>query len=66
MSTTDIRTVAVIGLGNMGGPMAANLAKAGLTVHGPTRRPRRARRRPTRASPSTNPPSTPSPPPTRW
>ena len=34
MSTTDIRTVAVIGLGNMGGPMAANLAKAGLTVHG--------------------------------
>lgn len=34
MSTTDIRTVAVIGLGNMGGPMAVNLAKAGLDVHG--------------------------------
>lgn len=34
MSTTDIRTVAVIGLGNMGGPMAANLAAAGLSVHG--------------------------------
>ena len=27
MSTTDIRTVAVIGLGNMGGPMAANLPR---------------------------------------
>jgi len=25
-------TVAFIGLGNMGGPMAANLAKAGFTV----------------------------------
>lgn len=32
--SNDIRTVAVIGLGNMGGPMAANLAGAGLTVHG--------------------------------
>ena len=27
-------TVAVIGLGNMGGPMAANLAKAGYEVKG--------------------------------
>ncbi|MBP3088311.1 3-hydroxyisobutyrate dehydrogenase [Corynebacterium sp. sy017] len=31
MSTT---TIAFIGLGNMGGPMAANLVKAGMTVHG--------------------------------
>ena len=28
------QTIAVIGLGNMGGRMAANLAKAGLTVQG--------------------------------
>lgn len=27
-------TIAFLGLGNMGGPMAANLAKAGHTVHG--------------------------------
>ncbi|MBV9701637.1 MAG: 3-hydroxyisobutyrate dehydrogenase [Methylobacteriaceae bacterium] len=27
-------SIAVIGLGNMGGPMAANLARAGLVVHG--------------------------------
>ncbi|MCB1523893.1 MAG: NAD(P)-binding domain-containing protein, partial [Rhodoblastus sp.] len=27
-------TVAFIGLGNMGGPMAVNLAKAGHKVHG--------------------------------
>ena len=27
-------TVAFIGLGNMGGPMAANLVRAGVTVHG--------------------------------
>lgn len=27
-------TIAFIGLGNMGGPMAANLVKAGHTVHG--------------------------------
>ena len=27
-------TVAFIGLGNMGGPMAANLAKAGYSVRG--------------------------------
>src|SRR5690625_7379371 len=29
-----ISTVAVIGLGNMGGPMAINLAKAGLETRG--------------------------------
>ncbi|MCV7083272.1 NAD(P)-binding domain-containing protein, partial [Mycolicibacterium insubricum] len=27
-------TVAFLGLGNMGGPMAANLVKAGFTVRG--------------------------------
>ena len=27
-------TVAFLGLGNMGGPMAANLVNAGYTVHG--------------------------------
>ena len=27
-------TIAFLGLGNMGGPMAANLVKAGHTVHG--------------------------------
>lgn len=32
--TETIRTIAVIGLGNMGGPMAANLATAGYAVHG--------------------------------
>ena len=30
----SISTVAVIGLGHMGGPMAANLAQSGLTTHG--------------------------------
>ena len=30
----SITTVAVIGLGNMGGPMAANLAKSGLSTRG--------------------------------
>lgn len=34
MSTSKIEKVAVIGLGNMGGPMACNLAKAGYQVVG--------------------------------
>ncbi|MBM4591065.1 3-hydroxyisobutyrate dehydrogenase, partial [Rhodococcus hoagii] len=33
MSTNDI-TVGFVGLGHMGGPMAANLAKAGYVVKG--------------------------------
>lgn len=32
--TNEISTIAFIGLGNMGGPMAANLAAAGHSVHG--------------------------------
>ena len=40
-------TIAFLGLGNMGGPMAANLVAAGHTVHGfdPVPAPRRPRRR---------------------
>ncbi|MEJ6019241.1 3-hydroxyisobutyrate dehydrogenase [Corynebacterium sp. H113] len=34
MSENNAGTIAFIGLGNMGGPMAANLAKAGYTVQG--------------------------------
>src|SRR6476661_7684522 len=33
MSSTDV-TVGFVGLGHMGGPMAANLAKAGYRVNG--------------------------------
>ena len=34
MSSTALVTIAFLGLGNMGGPMAANLVTAGYTVHG--------------------------------
>ncbi|MEO9247295.1 3-hydroxyisobutyrate dehydrogenase [Citricoccus nitrophenolicus] len=34
MTENTAATVAFIGLGNMGGPMAANLVQAGYTVHG--------------------------------
>jgi 3-hydroxyisobutyrate dehydrogenase len=34
MSSTAPVTIAFLGLGNMGGPMAANLVTAGYTVHG--------------------------------
>ena len=44
----SMTTIAFLGLGNMGGPMAANLVAAGHTVHGfdpvpPCRRPQRTR-----------------------
>jgi 3-hydroxyisobutyrate dehydrogenase len=34
MTAADLPRVAFVGLGNMGGPMAANLVKAGYAVHG--------------------------------